>query len=162
MRSLIQRVSYAQVTVNQELLAQIGPGLLVFLGVGRDDLTADAVWLAGKVSRLRIFADKDGKMNRSVLEIGGSILVISQFTLYGDARRGNRPGFDQAALPDRAVDLYEAFCRELRRVGLTVHTGKFGADMQVTLNNDGPVTIWLESPGRSITQAAEAGSTGND
>jgi len=151
MRALIQRVSYAQVTVNQELLSQIGPGLLVFLGVGRADTLRDVRWLAGKICRLRIFADDEGKMNLSVADTGGSILVVSQFTLYGDARRGNRPGFDQAALPAQAEALYEAFCQEIRLSGLKVQTGRFAADMQVTLNNDGPVTLWLESPEESST-----------
>ena len=146
MRALIQRVKFAQVTVNQEVLAQIGPGLLVFLGVARSDTTADAAWLAGKVARLRIFPDEAGKMNLPVREIEGSVLVVSQFTLYGDVRRGNRPGFDLAALPTLAENLYNDFCSQLRRQGIPVQTGQFAADMQVLLNNDGPVTIWLESP----------------
>lgn len=146
MRALIQRVKFAQVEVNQEVLAQIGPGLLVFLGVARSDTTADVAWLAGKVSRLRIFQDEAGKMNRSVREIDGSVLVVSQFTLYGDVRRGNRPGFELAALPPLAERLYDDFCHQLRGQGIPVQTGQFGADMQVRLNNDGPVTIWLESP----------------
>lgn len=148
MRALVQRVTFAQVTVNQEILAQIGPGLLVFLGVTQNDTGKDASWLAGKVSRLRIFADAAGKMNRSLLDTGDSVLVVSQFTLYGDTRRGNRPGFDQAAPPAQAEALYEDFCRELQQLGLVVRTGQFAADMQVTLNNDGPVTFWLETPAR--------------
>ncbi len=146
MRALIQRVSQAKVTENQEVLAQIGSGLLVFLGVTHQDTLKDVAWLAGKISRLRIFSDEAGKMNRSVQDNGGSILVVSQFTLYGDASRGNRPGFSQAALPDQAEPLYEAFCEHLRKLGLPVGTGRFAAEMKVELNNDGPVTIWLESP----------------
>lgn len=146
MRALIQRVKFAQVEVNQEVLAQIGPGLLVFLGVARSDTATDVAWLAGKVARLRIFADEAGKMNLSVREIDGSVLVVSQFTLYGDVRRGNRPGFELAALPPLAESLYDDFCQQLRCQGIPVQTGQFGADMQVQLNNDGPVTIWLESP----------------
>lgn len=147
MRALVQRVSSAQVTIDQELQARIGPGLLVFLGVTHADSAADAEWLAGKVSRLRIFTDDNDKMNLSALDIGGSVLVVSQFTLYGDCRRGNRPGFDQAALPSLAEPLYELFCSLLARLGLEVQTGRFAAHMEVGLVNDGPVTIWLESPG---------------
>lgn len=146
MRALVQRVSRAQVDSNQETLSAVGQGLLVFLGVTHADQPADAEWLSGKISRLRIFPDEAGKMNRSVLDIGGSVLVVSQFTLYGDVRRGNRPGFDQAAAPDLAESLYAYFCDHLNRTGLTVRTGRFAADMQVSLVNDGPVTIWLESP----------------
>ncbi|MEA4888212.1 MAG: D-aminoacyl-tRNA deacylase [Clostridiaceae bacterium] len=149
MRALIQRVSQAQVEVNQETLSVIGPGLLVFLGVTHRDTAGDAAWLAGKISRLRIFKDDSGKMNRSVQDIGGSVLVVSQFTLYGDARHGNRPGFDQAALPDLAEPLYHDFCRILTDLGLIVKTGQFAADMKVGLVNDGPVTIWLETPART-------------
>jgi len=150
MRALIQRVSQAQVTVNQEVLAHIEAGLLVFLGVTHADQRQDALWLAGKVSRLRIFTDPAGKMNLSVREIGGSVLVVSQFTLYADAQRGNRPGFDKAAPPEQAESLYLAFCAELRRIGLPVQTGRFAANMQVDLINDGPVTIGLESPSQEI------------
>ncbi|MDW7656586.1 MAG: D-aminoacyl-tRNA deacylase [Bacillota bacterium] len=148
MRALIQRVSRASVsdTLNRETLSEIGPGLLVFLGVTHQDTLADAAWLAGKVARLRVFTDEAGKMNRSVTDIGGSVLVVSQFTLYGDVRRGNRPGFDQAARPELAQPLYESFIRCLEETGLVVGTGRFAADMQVGLVNDGPVTIWIESP----------------
>lgn len=127
-------------------MGRIGPGLLVFLGVTHSDTLSDAEWLAAKISRLRIFSDQAGKMNRSLLETGGEILVISQFTLYGEARRGNRPGFDQAARPELAEPLYEHFCRKLGQMGITVRTGQFAADMQVSLTNDGPVTILLDSP----------------
>jgi D-aminoacyl-tRNA deacylase len=148
MRVLVQRVSSAQVTVSQELQAQIGSGLLVFLGVTHTDTLADAEWLAGKVSRLRIFTDENDKMNRSVKDIGGSILVVSQFTLYGNCLRGNRPGFDQAAIPAQAEPLYDAFCGILANLGIVVKTGRFAAHMEVGLVNDGPVTLWLESPGK--------------
>ena len=149
MRALVQRVSTAHVTINQEIQAQIGPGLLVFLGVTHADTMSDADWLAGKISRLRIFTDDNDKMNLSVLETGGEILVVSQFTLYGDCRRGNRPGFDLAAKPDLAEPLYEHFCRILTRMGIVIKTGRFAAHMEVGLVNDGPVTIWLESPART-------------
>lgn len=148
MRALIQRVSSASVKIDQESQARIGPGLLVFLGITHADSQTDAEWLAGKVSRLRIFGDDSGKMNRSLLDSDGEVLVVSQFTLYGDASRGNRPGFDQAALPVHAEPLYEAFCRYLAQSGLRVQTGRFAAHMEVSLTNDGPVTIWLESPSR--------------
>lgn len=144
MRALIQRVAKAQVDSNGETLSAIGQGLLVFLGVTKTDTQLEADWLAGKVSRLRIFTDNEGKMNRSVADVSGSVLVVSQFTLYGDARKGNRPGFDQAAGPEIAKPLYEYFCDRLRQEGLTVRTGRFGAHMEVSLVNDGPVTIWLE------------------
>lgn len=150
MRALVQRVRQAAVTLtgSQEILSAIGPGLLVFLGVTHTDSQQDAAWLAAKVARLRVFEDDQGKMNRSVQEIKGSVLVVSQFTLYGDTRRGNRPGFDQAARPEMAEPLYESFVALLREAGLAVATGRFAADMQVALTNDGPVTLLLESPAR--------------
>jgi len=150
MRALVQRVRQAAVTLtgSQEILSGIGPGLLVFLGVTHTDSQQDAAWLAAKVARLRVFEDDQGKMNRSVQEIKGSVLVVSQFTLYGDTRRGNRPGFDQAARPEMAEPLYESFVALLREAGLAVATGRFAADMQVALTNDGPVTLLLESPAR--------------
>lgn len=148
MRALIQRVISASVIIDQESKARIGPGLLVFLAITHADTSADAVWMAGKVSRLRIFSDDSGKMNRSLLDSGGEVLVVSQFTLYGDASRGNRPGFDQAALPEQAEPLYELFCQQLAQLGLRVQTGRFAAHMEVSLTNSGPVTIWLESPTR--------------
>ncbi len=150
MRALVQRVRQAAVTLtgSQEILSEIGPGLLVFLGVTHADNQQDAAWLAAKVARLRVFEDDQGKMNRSVQEIKGSVLVVSQFTLYGDTRRGNRPGFDQAARPEMAEPLYESFVALLRETGLAVATGRFAADMQVAMTNDGPVTLLLESPAR--------------
>ncbi|MGI6325420.1 MAG: D-aminoacyl-tRNA deacylase [Saccharofermentanales bacterium] len=146
MRALIQRVSGAQVEIDQDVQARIGPGLLVFLGVTHDDTEADAAYLAGKVSRLRVFSDENGKMNRSVADFAGEVLVVSQFTLYGDVRKGNRPGFDQAAAPAQAELLYNRFVSQLRRLGLPVKTGRFAAHMRVSLLNDGPVTLMLESP----------------
>lgn len=122
--------------------------MLVLLGVGQNDDLQDLEWLAGKVARLRIFADAGGKMNRSLLDTGGEVLVVSQFTLYGDVKRGNRPGFDGAADPETANDLYEKFVHRLREYGLQVKQGQFAASMQVSLINDGPVTLMLESPGR--------------
>jgi len=150
MRALVQRVRQAAVTLtgSQEILSEIGPGLLVFLGVTHADSQQDAAWLAAKVARLRVFEDDQGKMNRSVQEIKGSVLVVSQFTLYSDTRRGNRPGFDQAARPEMAEPLYESFVALLRETGLAVATGRFAADMQVAMTNDGPVTLLLESPAR--------------
>ncbi|NLB45788.1 MAG: D-tyrosyl-tRNA(Tyr) deacylase [Clostridiaceae bacterium] len=150
MRALVQRVRQAAVTLtgSPEILSEIGPGLLVFLGVTHADNQQDAAWLAAKVARLRVFEDDQGKMNRSVQDIKGSVLVVSQFTLYGDTRRGNRPGFDQAARPEMAEPLYESFVALLRETGLAVATGRFAADMQVAMTNDGPVTLLLESPAR--------------
>jgi D-tyrosyl-tRNA(Tyr) deacylase len=144
MRALVQRVSQASVEVEGEILSEIGQGLLILLGVTHSDTMATVHQLAGKVARLRIFRDEAGKMNRSVQDICGQVLVVSQFTLYGDTRRGNRPGFDQAAAPVLANELYEAFCQALRDSGLPVGTGRFAADMQVSLVNDGPVTLMLE------------------
>ncbi len=148
MRALIQKVTYAAVTDQDtgEELGRIGPGICLFLGVGQADSSADAAWLASKVARLRIFSDTAGKMNLSVQDVGGAVLVVSQFTLYADTRRGNRPGFDQAALPAKAEVLYEEFVSLLEATGLVVATGRFAASMQVELANDGPVTIMLESP----------------
>ncbi|MCS5694868.1 D-aminoacyl-tRNA deacylase [Desulfofundulus thermocisternus] len=145
MRAVVQRVTRGAVTVNGERVAAIGPGLVVLLGVGRDDGVDDARYLAQKVARLRIFEDSQGKMNRSVLEAGGEMLVVSQFTLYGDCRQGRRPGFDRAARPEQARELYEFFVSLLRNEGLTVFTGVFGASMQVEIINDGPVTLLLDS-----------------
>jgi len=156
MRALLQRVRSASVEIEGERTASIGPGLLVFLGVTHSDGPDDLTWLAGKVSRLRIFEDENGKMNRSVTESGGAVLVVSQFTLYADTRRGNRPGFDQAARPDQANPLYESFCAALRDLGLPVATGRFAAEMQVHLQNDGPVTILLDSSERKASRHQRA------
>jgi D-tyrosyl-tRNA(Tyr) deacylase len=145
MRAVVQRVSRAQVAVKGEITGQIGLGLLVLLGVGRDDAEADASYLAEKIAGLRVFEDDHGKMNRSVQDIGGSVLAVSQFTLYGDGRRGKRPSFDAAAPPEKARQLYEFFVEQIRSAGLRCETGRFQEMMQVELVNEGPVTILLDS-----------------
>jgi D-aminoacyl-tRNA deacylase len=145
MRAVIQRVSRAQVTVDDEVIGKIGGGLLVFLGVAKTDVTADADYLAGKISGLRVFADENGKMNLSPGEAKGAVLVVSQFTLYGDVGRGRRPSFDEAAPPLRARELYEYFVARIRATGLSCESGRFQAAMQVELINDGPLTILLDS-----------------
>jgi D-aminoacyl-tRNA deacylase len=144
-RAVVQRVSRARVVVDGQVRGEIGAGLVVLLGVGRGDTSASAAYLAEKVAGLRIFDDDQGKMNRSLLEMGGAALVVSQFTLYGDVRRGRRPGFDQAAAPAQANQLYEEFVRELGAKGVRVETGVFQARMSVELANEGPVTILLDS-----------------
>jgi D-aminoacyl-tRNA deacylase len=144
-RAVVQRVSRARVVVNGQVTGEIGAGLVVLLGVGCGDTSASAAYLAEKVAGLRIFDDDQGKMNRSLLEMGGAALVVSQFTLYGDVRRGRRPGFDQAAAPAQANQLYEEFVRELGAKGVRVETGVFQARMSVELANEGPVTILLDS-----------------
>ena len=144
MRLVIQRVSEAQVTVGAELVGQISAGLCVFLGVGSSDDEAAANHLADKLSRLRIFEDEQGKMNRSVADSKGEILVVSQFTLYGDVSRGNRPSFTEAAPPEKAERLYQVFVDRLKTSGLKVETGRFQAKMEVALKNDGPVTLIIE------------------
>jgi D-tyrosyl-tRNA(Tyr) deacylase len=146
MRALIQRVTGARVIVDHVISGEIGAGLLVFLGVSKLDAEADAEFLAGKVLNLRIFEDQEGKMNRSVLDTGGSLLVVSQFTLYGDCRKGRRPSFDDAAPAEQARALYEHFVAVALRSPLRVETGIFQAHMAVTLTNDGPVTLLIESP----------------
>ena len=145
MRAVLQRVTRACVRVDGETVGAIGPGLLILLGVGQGDGEAEARYLAGKSAGLRIFEDAQGKMNRSVVEAGGSVLVVSQFTLYGDCRKGRRPGFSAAAPPDLANRLYLNFVEHLRQLGLTVATGIFQAEMSVELINDGPVTMLLDS-----------------
>jgi D-aminoacyl-tRNA deacylase len=145
MRAVVQRVSRAQVAVDEKITGQIGPGVLVLLGVGRDDTEADATYLVEKICGLRIFEDAQGKMNLSLQEVSGSVLAVSQFTLYGDARRGKRPSFDAAAPPEKARPLYEFFVEQLRAAGLRCETGRFQQMMQVELVNEGPVTILLDS-----------------
>jgi D-aminoacyl-tRNA deacylase len=145
MRALVQRVSRAEVTVEEKTISSIGPGLLVLLGVKAGDGAAEVSYLADKVAGLRIFEDDAGKMNLSVEQIGGELLIVSQFTLYGDCRKGRRPSFTEAAPPEEAEALYLAFAEALRQRGLTVATGIFAAHMQVTLTNNGPVTIMLDS-----------------
>ena len=145
MRAVVQRVTSAKVTVGERVTGEIGPGLLVLLGVDQGDGPADLQYIASKVRDLRIFADADGKMNQSVLDVQGGVLVVSQFTLSGDARNGRRPSFASAAPPQIARALYEEVVRELQSSGLQVATGEFQAMMQVSLVNDGPVTILLDS-----------------
>ena len=145
MRAILQRVTRARVLVQDEVVGQIDRGLLVLLGVCQADGPAQAQWLADKVAGLRIFADDEGKMNRDVMEAGGGILVVSQFTLYGDCQKGRRPSFIEAAGQDLAVPLYETFINGLRARGIFVATGRFGAMMQVELVNDGPVTLIVDS-----------------
>ena len=145
MRAVVQRVSRAIVSVNGNVAGEIGVGLLVLLGVGQADAEADAAYLAEKISGLRIFKDELGKMNRSVQGVGGSVLAVSQFTLYGDVRRGNRPSFDGAGAPERARQLYEFFVERIRAAGLRCETGRFQEMMTVELVNEGPVTILLDS-----------------
>ena len=145
MRALIQRVTWARVVVDGEMVGEIGAGLLVLLGITHDDTTEQAKWLAEKVAGLRIFADEHGKMNRDVGEAGGALLIVSQFTLYGDARKGRRPSFIEAAGPELAIPLYEAFINAVKALGIPTATGRFGAMMQVELLNDGPVTLMVDS-----------------
>ena len=145
MRAIVQRVSRAQVSVGEEVVGRTGPGLLVLLGVSKNDAPADADYLAAKILGLRIFDDENGKMNLSLMETGGSVLAVSQFTLYGDVRRGKRPSFDQAAPPTQGRELYEHFVAKVREAGVICETGRFQAMMQVELVNDGPVTIMLDS-----------------
>lgn len=146
MRILIQRVSEASVTIEGKVKSAIGPGLLLLIGIENDDAREDIDWLCKKVSQLRIFGDKEGKMNYSIQDVKGELLVISQFTLHASTKKGNRPSYIKAARPAIAIPLYEQFVTELAKVsGLPVYTGEFGADMKVRLLNDGPVTIWIDS-----------------
>ncbi len=145
MRAVIQRVSRANVLVDNASTGSIGHGLLVLLGVANNDTEQDACWMADKIINLRIFDDLDGKMNLSLLDTGGSLLVVSQFTLYGDCRKGRRPSWSQAGRPELAKDLYQKFVEIVRRQGISTQTGKFQAMMEVTLTNDGPVTLLLDS-----------------
>ena len=149
MRTVLQRVSEAAVSIAGETVGRIGRGLLVLVGVEAGDTEADVAWLAAKVAQLRIFADETGKMNLTVRDVGGEVLVVSQFTLHASTKKGNRPGFGRAARPEEAVPLYESFIAVLEpQVGRPVARGVFGADMQVTLVNDGPVTILIDSRDR--------------
>ena len=148
MRALLQRTTEARVRVADESVGSIGPGLVVLLGVGPDDTDGLAAMMAQRVAELRIFRDGEGRTNRSLLDIGGEALVVSQFTLYADTRRGRRPGFTGAAPPELAEALYGRFTDALRALGIRVATGRFGAEMAIELVNDGPFTIWLDSDDR--------------
>ncbi len=154
MKAVIQRVNGARVEVGGETVGRIGKGMLILLGVEKGDGERDADWLAEKIVNLRIFEDAAGKMNLSVLDIGGGLLAVSQFTLAGNCAKGRRPSFDSAAPPEEANWLYEYFTAKLRETGITVETGVFQAMMQVSLVNDGPVTFILESPGKGVKSAA--------
>ncbi|WP_299925241.1 D-aminoacyl-tRNA deacylase [uncultured Pelagimonas sp.] len=145
MRALLQRVSEARVEVDGETIGEIGTGLLVLICAMQGDTEAQADKLAAKIAKLRVFKDDDGRMNRSVKDIGGSVLVVSQFTLAADTSRGNRPGFSTAAPPDEGAKLYRYLAARLRHQGIPIALGEFGADMKVSLLNDGPVTIWMDS-----------------
>ncbi len=148
MRACIQRVSEAQAAVDGDLIGRIGRGLVVLLGVGANDGVAELNWLADKIIGLRIFEDDAGKMNRSLAEVAGAVLVVSQFTLYGDCRKGRRPSFTSAAPPELAERLYEEFVARVRAAGIEVATGRFREHMLVSLVNDGPVTLWIDTADR--------------
>ena len=145
MRAVVQRVTSARVRVDGAVIGEIGPGLLVLLGVTHEDAAVQADWLADKLVGLRIFNDADGKMNRSLADVGGGMLIVSQFTLYGDCSKGRRPSFITAAPPEIAIPLYEHFINAVKALGVPVATGRFGASMQVELVNDGPVTLIVDS-----------------
>jgi D-tyrosyl-tRNA(Tyr) deacylase len=157
-RACVQRVSEGRVTVDGEITGQIALGFVVLLGVGHSDGPDQAAWLADKIVGLRIFEDDAGKMNRSLAEVGGAMLVVSQFTLYGDARRGRRPSFTDAAPPEIAERLYLEFVERVREAGITVATGKFREHMLVSLVNDGPVTIWIDTADALNKPPAEPGA----
>lgn len=149
MRTLLQRVSEASVRVDGDVIGQIGAGLLVFVGIEEADEMEDIDWLVRKIVSMRIFSDSEGRMNLSLMDIGGGLLAVSQFTLHATTKKGNRPSFIRAAHPDRAQPLFKLFVEKVREAGVTeVQTGKFGADMKVALINDGPVTIWIDSRAR--------------
>ena len=145
MRVLLQRVQLGSVSVQGETIAQIGPGLVLLLGIGHQDSETQARYLVDKIANLRIFEDQEGKMNRSILDTAGEAIVVSQFTLYADTRKGRRPSFTEAAAPDQAEQLVQTFAALLSDRGVATQTGQFGAHMQVHIVNDGPVTIWLET-----------------
>jgi len=144
MRVLLQRVARAEVRVADVTIGRIGPGFCLLVGITSTDGAEQVAWMAEKIAGLRLFSDAEGKMNLALADVGGAVLVVSQFTLYGDVAKGRRPSFVDAARPEIAIPLYEAFIARLRELGLSVATGEFGADMDVELVNDGPVTLWLE------------------
>ena len=146
MRAVIQRVSEASVTVEGEIISEIGLGLLILLGIEEEDTNDDIQWLSGKISRLRIFGDENGMMNKNIIDIDGEVIVVSQFTLYASTKKGNRPSFIRAAKPENAIPLYEGFVQRLSlELDKKIGTGIFGADMKVALENDGPVTITIDT-----------------
>ncbi len=145
MRAVVQRVKKSTVTVSEKIAGSIGQGLMVLLGVGKEDDDRDIEYLSDKILNLRIFEDENGKMNKSLLDIGGQLLVVSQFTLFGDCRKGRRPGFDKAAKPEIAIELYQRFVNKCKEAGVVTETGIFQADMLVDISNDGPVTLLLDS-----------------
>lgn len=145
MRAVVQRTTKASVTIDRQITATIGPGLVVLLGIQSQDGEKEVRWMADKIVHLRIFEDEEGKMNRSLIDIGGEMLIVSQFTLYGDCRKGRRPGYSSAAPPEIAEPLYHAFVAEVQAAGVRVGTGVFQASMQVELVNDGPVTLLIDS-----------------
>lgn len=146
MKSVIQRVSQASVTIDDVVKGEIQGGFLILLGITHSDTEKDVKWMVDKIAGLRVFEDKNGKMNLSLEDVGGELLIVSQFTLYGDARKGRRPSFIEAARPEKAIPLYEKFVEMAREKGIKVATGEFGADMKVNLLNDGPVTLIVDSP----------------
>ena len=145
MRACLQRVLRAKVKVGNDVFGQIASGMVVLLGVSNEDTETDIEWMAQKILNLRFFSDEAGQMNRSIVDVEGEVLIVSQFTLFGDCRKGRRPSFVQAASPDQAEAYYEKFIHRTRAAGVTVATGKFRADMQLELVNDGPVTLWIDS-----------------
>ena len=148
MRVVLQRVTRASVEVEGKVIGKINEGLLVFLGIHNDDNMKELEWMVNKVIGLRIFEDEDGKMNKSLQDVGGELLVVSQFTLYGECEKGRRPSFTSAARPDKAIPMYEAYIERSRQCGIHVEVGEFGADMKIDLLNDGPVTLIIDSPER--------------
>ncbi len=151
MRAVIQRVSYAAVTVGEKIVGEISKGLLIFLGVGKNDADSDSEWLIRRITQLRIFEDTEGRMNQSLADVEGSVLLISQFTLYASLKKGNRPSFNRAALPDQALLIYEKFERDLSTaLGKSVQTGCFGAEMQIEAHHAGPVTLVIDTKERNF------------
>ena len=162
MRVVLQRVGSAHVRVADAEVGRIGPGLLIYVGVGKEDSSEDVDYMVGKIRDIRIFEDDDGRMNRSVVDAGGDLLVVSQFTLYGDCRRGRRPSFESAARPEEARPLYDEFVKKLRASGLRVETGQFQAMMAVELVNDGPVTLIVESRRSGEVEGRKSRGGGRD